>query len=74
MWASKELDLIQNFKNIIMDWIVIPFVGKKKSMFYSKIKLNKWVTLRSRSDTHMRTPLRAVRCTQEALAACGCHS
>lgn len=29
MWARKELDLIQNFKNIVMDWIVIPFGGKK---------------------------------------------
>lgn len=56
MWASKEPDLIQNFKNIVMDWIVISF-GKRKSMFYSKIKLmNKWVNLQSQPGIHMCTP------------------
>lgn len=34
MWARKELDLIQNFKNIVMDWIVIPFRGKKINVLF----------------------------------------
>lgn len=54
-----------------MDWIVTPF-GKKKSRFYSKIKLmNKWANLQSPPDPHMRTLAQSCALYQEAEAEAG---